>query len=77
MHVPFNRDLPSLLVDCGVIINAKEDLYEINFCQIMQCWFVSEASTGRKCQRKCGTKRLPTCIPARAPLTGATSLPLW
>ena len=26
MHVPFTRDLPSPLVDCGVIINAKEDL---------------------------------------------------
>ena len=31
MHVPFNRDLPRPLVDCGVIINVKEDLYEIIF----------------------------------------------
>ena len=37
MHVPFTRDLPSPLAGCGVIINAKEDLYEINFCQIMHC----------------------------------------
>ena len=37
MHVHFNRDLPSPLVDCGVIINAKEDLYEIFFCLIMHC----------------------------------------
>ena len=28
MHVPFSRDLPSPLVHCGVIINAKEDLYK-------------------------------------------------
>ena len=35
MHVPFTRDLPSPLVDCAVIINAKEDL--INFCQIIHC----------------------------------------
>ena len=40
MHVPFNRDLPSPLVDCGVIINAKEDLYGIYFCQIMRCLLV-------------------------------------
>ena len=40
MHVLFNRDLPSPLVDCGVIINAKENLYEINFCQIMHCLLV-------------------------------------
>ena len=40
MQVPFTRDLPSPLVDCGVIINAKEDLYEINFCQIMHCMLV-------------------------------------
>ena len=33
MHVPFSRDLPSPLVDCGVIINAKEDL--INFCHVI------------------------------------------
>ena len=39
MHVRFNRDLPSPLVHGGVIINAKEDLYEINFCQIM-LWHV-------------------------------------
>ena len=31
MHVPFTRDLPSPLVGCGGIINAKEDLYEIIF----------------------------------------------
>ena len=31
MHVSFSRDLPSPLVDCGIIINAKEDLYEIFF----------------------------------------------
>ena len=40
MHVPFNRDLPSPSVDCGVMNNAKEDLYEINFCQIMHCLLV-------------------------------------
>ena len=40
------------------------------------CWFVCVPSTGRKCQRKHGTKRLPSCTPARGPLTGATSLPL-
>ena len=40
MHVPFTGDLPSPLVDCGVIINAKEDLYEINFCQIIHCMLV-------------------------------------
>ena len=39
MHVPFTRDLPSPLVDCGVIINAKEDLYEF-FFQIMHCLLV-------------------------------------
>ena len=33
MHVPFTRDLPSPLVDFGVIINAKEDI--IIFCQII------------------------------------------
>ena len=38
MHVPFTRDLSSPLVDCGVIINAKEDL--INFCQIIHCMLV-------------------------------------
>ena len=38
MHVPFTRDLPSPLVDCGVIINAKEDL--MNFCQIIHCMLV-------------------------------------
>ena len=27
------RDLPSPIVDCGVIINWKEDL--INFCQVI------------------------------------------
>ena len=31
MHIPFIRDLLSPLVNCGVIINAKEDLYEIIF----------------------------------------------
>ena len=36
------------------------------------CWIVGEPSTGRKCQRKHGTKRLPRCMPARGPLTGAT-----
>ena len=77
LHVPFTRDLPSPLVDCGVIINAKEDLYEINFVKKYNlCWFVSGLSTGRKCQRKHGTKRLPSCIPARGLLTGAASLPL-
>ena len=35
MHVPFTGDLPSPVVDCGVIINSKEDL--INFCQIIHC----------------------------------------
>ena len=40
MHVPFNRDLPSPLEDCGVIINAKKDLNEIKFCQIMHCLLV-------------------------------------
>ena len=38
MHVPFTRDLPTPLVDCGVIINAKEDL--INSCQIIYCMLV-------------------------------------
>ena len=38
MHVPFTMDLPSPLVDCGVIINAKEGL--INFCQIIHCMLV-------------------------------------
>ena len=37
MHVPFTRNLPSPLADCGVIINAKEDLYKIKFCQIIHC----------------------------------------
>ena len=46
MHVPFNRDQPIPLVDCGVIINAKEDLYEINFCQIMQ--FVGSLASRRQ-----------------------------
>ena len=40
MHVPFTRDLPIPLVDCGGIFNAKEDLYEIIFCQIMHCLLV-------------------------------------
>ena len=31
---------PSPLVDCGVIINAKEDL--INFCQIIHCMLVCQ-----------------------------------
>ena len=35
MQVPFTRDLPSPIVDCEVIINAKVDLYEITFCQIV------------------------------------------
>ena len=38
MHVPFTRDLPSPLVDCGVILNAKGNL--IIFCQIIHCMFV-------------------------------------
>ena len=38
MHVLFTRDLPSPLMDCGDIINAKEDL--INFCQIIHCMLV-------------------------------------
>ena len=40
MHVPFTRDQSSPLVDCGVIIYAKEDLYIIKFCQIMHCLLV-------------------------------------
>ena len=40
MHVPFTRDLLSPLVDCGFIFNAKEDLYKINFRQIIHCMLV-------------------------------------